>query len=96
MIPDVANEDPIIEVSHIDFVLGDWPLKLQDYVQIVQIHDLKLPFIRAHIQSKSRHQKTPYQKTTWNKRSNQASKQCKQNEDQEEYRKGVCLISDPG
>ena len=60
-------EDPIIEVPHIRFILGDRPLILEDYVRLPQIFlkKLKHPFAQACIQSGSRWQTKQSLKSTW-------------------------------
>ena len=54
---EIVKEDHIIELPHIDFVLGDRPILPGECVQIVGIQELKLHFIRARIIAKSSHQK---------------------------------------
>lgn len=34
---EIAKEEKVIEVTHIDFIFGNQPLKLEDYMQMAQI-----------------------------------------------------------
>lgn len=57
IVPEVAKEDHVIILPHINLVLGDRLLELEDHVHMTQIQDLQHQFIRALFQSKSEHQK---------------------------------------
>ena len=95
IISEAMKEDPVIEVPQIDFIIGDRPMILGNYVQMVKIQELKNQFIPEPIQSNSGHQghqETWCLKPTWNERLTACSKSCDEYEDQEEYQEFVRLI----
>ena len=57
IVPEIAKEDLIIEVIHIDFIFGDRPFPLGECVQMASIQELKHHFIWACIIAKSSRQK---------------------------------------
>ena len=81
---EIAKEDHIIEVPHIDFVLRDRPILPRECVQMVAIQELNHHFIRARINAKSSHQNTQHVKPhlSWTERSSQTSKPSEETEDQ--------------
>ena len=64
----ITKDDQIIEVPHIDFIFRDRQLRLEDCEQMIQIKYLKHQFIRAQIQSRSKHQMKQSLTSIWDKR----------------------------
>ena len=93
----VDKEDQIVEIPHIDFIFGNQPLISKYCVQLVQINDLQYVIVRSHIRVESKRQKNHHLQSTSKclKRSNQASKPCQEQEDQEQLTI-VRLVFDPG
>lgn len=46
---EIAKENPIMDVPHIDFILRDRPVIIEDYVQVTYTQNLKLLMVRSHI-----------------------------------------------